>query len=130
MFFDAVLYWSKGKKSSLVAKQFGIPVLSVAENPDLEKYENIIIVCPTYGDEELPFEMEDFLLNISATKKTFVVCELGNFFGHEKEFGAAKIIRFELEKRKWKCIDTLSLDSVPEIDWRSLEKWKKKLLEK
>lgn len=130
MFFDVVLCWSKGTKSSLVAKEFGIPIVCVTKNPDLDKYENIIIVCPTYGDEELPFEMEDFLLNLKTIKKSFAVCELGNFFGHEKEFGAANIIRFELEKRKWKCLDSLSLDSVPEIDWISLKKWKKKLSEK
>jgi flavodoxin len=130
MFFDVVLYWSKGKKSSLVAKEFGIPILSVIDNPNLDRYKNMIIVCPTYGDEELPFEMEDFLIKLRTTEKKFAVCELGNFFGHEKEFGAAKIIKFELEKRKWECVDSLSLDSFPEIDWFSLKKWKKKLLEK
>jgi flavodoxin len=128
--FNAVFYYSKGGNSLKVAEFFSLPLLNVINNPNLENYNNYIIVCPTYGDEELPFEMEDFLINLKFKNKKYAICELGNRFGHEGEegFGAASIIERVLEKLHWEKIDRISLDSVPDIDWEILRKWTEKLL--
>lgn len=128
--FDAVLYFSNGGNSLKVAEFFLLPLLNVKNNPNLEFYNNLIIVCPTYGDEELPFDMEDFLINLKIKNKNYAVCELGNRFGHEGEegFGAALIVEHILDKLNWKKLGRLSLDSVPEIDWECLRKWTDSLL--
>lgn len=128
--FDVVLYYSKGGNSLKVAKFFNLPLIDVKTNPNLEKYNCLIIVCPTYGDEELPFEMEDFLINLKTFNKKYAVCELGNRFGHEGEegFGAAVIIEYLLDKLNWQKIDRISLDSIPDIDWENLQKWTDQLL--
>jgi flavodoxin len=128
--FEAVLYFSKGGSSLKVAESFGLPLVNVNDAPDLNKYNALIVVCPTYGDEELPPEMEDFLIKLKITNKKYAVCELGNRFGHEGEegFGAAIIIEYFLNKLNWKKIDRLSLDSVPDIDWSDLKKWTEMLL--
>lgn len=128
--FDVVLYYSKGGKSLEVAKSFGLPIENVSNNPDLEKYSGVLIVCPTYGDEEVPLEMEDYLINLKTKNKKYAICELGNLFGHESEFGPLKIIEHELNKRNWQKINSISLDSVPDVDWESLKIWTKKLLKK
>lgn len=123
--FEAVLYYSKGGNSLKVAEFFNLPLLNVINNPNLENYNNYIIVCPTYGDEELPFEMEDFLINLKVQNKKYAVCELGNRFGHEGEegFGAALIIEHVLTELNWLKISRISLDSVPDVDWEILRKW-------
>lgn len=127
--FDAVLYYSKGGNSLKVAKYFELPLLNVINNPNLENYNSFVVVCPTYGDEELPFEMEDFLINLKVKNKKYAICELGNRFGHEENgFGAAIIIEYVLDDLDWKKISRLSLDSVPDVDWKVLEEWIEKLL--
>jgi flavodoxin len=126
--YDAVLFYSRGGRSLEVAKSFNLPMLNVCDSPKLENLKKIIIVCPTYGDEELPLTMEDYLIRLKTKKKIYSVCELGNYFGHEKEFGVIKIIDFILKELNWKKVSSLSLDSVPEVDWKELKKWTKKLL--
>ena len=128
--FEAVLYYSKGGNSLQVAESFSLPLLNVEDNPNVEKYSNYIIVSPTYGDEELPFEMEDFLINLKVKNKKYAICELGNRFGHEGEegFGARIIIENILQKLQWFKVSSISLDSVPTVDWNELKKWTTKKL--
>ena len=128
--FNLVLYYSKGGSSLRVAEQFGVTTKNITEKPNLKKYEDIIIVCPTYGDEELPRQMEDYLRRIKVKNKNYAICELGNYFGFEKEFGALKIIKKQLSTLEWNLLDHVSLDSVPEVDWGKLKNWKEKLSKK
>jgi len=131
MIFEAVLYFSSSSGKSLkVAKSFNMLLLDVEKNPNIKKYKNIIIVCPTYGDEELPLAMEKYLLKLKLKNKNYAVCELGNFFGFEKEFGALRIIKYQLSLLGWNLIDEISIDSNPDIDWEVFENWKNKLLRK
>lgn len=125
--FDYVLYFSGGKKSQIVAEFFDLPTIPIPQV--LPNFNRIIIVCPTYGDEELPLEIEDFLIELNINDKEYALCVLGNYFGYEREeFGPAKIIRYELAEKNWKLLSSpLSLDSVPQIDWECLKCWKDKL---
>ena len=125
-----VIYHSQKDKSNTfkVAKKISI-LLNIKNKKigsfNFNKYNFFIIVCATYGDEELPFEVEDFLENLSILNKKYCICELGNYFGtKEKEFGAAKIIEDKLNYLKWEKVHkTLSLDTVPNIRHNELEKW-------
>lgn len=85
----------------------------------------LIILCPTYGDEELPPEMEKWITNAQVAEKRFAICELGNYYGYDDyTFGAAKIIRHQLLSLGWKeFFRPLSLDSLPSIEWDDLHQW-------
>ena len=49
----------------------------------LEEYDLLIFFCPTYGDEELQDDMENFIadFDLELAGKQFAICELGNFYG-------------------------------------------------
>lgn len=129
----AVLYATQHGKTLTVAKHFAqeLPILNANDNPDLDKYDTIVIFCPTYGDEELPFEMEDFLIQLTCKPKNFMVCELGNYYGYDDySFGAGKIIRQLLLSYGWTEIKPIfSLDSLPQINWPNFNGWKYETLE-
>lgn len=91
-------------------------------------YRTIIFVIPNRGDEELPTVVEEFIEALPADGE-FAICELGNYFGYElEEFGAATVLRRVLEDKGWKpIVETLPLDSLPEIDMARFEEWKEEL---
>ena len=137
-----IIYSSKGNSTKQVA-------LSIKANIRYEstlinlydcdiKSENIdfdllVLVCPTYGDEELEIKMEQFLILSDWSKhksKKIAVCELGLYRGYkETSLGAGKII-FEFLKSKGLKTETkiLSIDSLPLEDFLLIEKWSKKIL--
>lgn len=123
-----VLYDSKHGHSKKVALAISNLAQQVSKQTKICA-DIVVFVCPTYGDEELPHNMEDFLQALEVKDKKYVICELGNYYGFENfEFGAAKIIEWELNRRGWKkFFPSFSLDSLPEIDWEPWEKWKKEL---
>lgn len=126
------IYDSNGQKAKTIAETFSCDVQAVKDNPKIWA-DVILFICPTYGDEELPHDMEDFLLNLNAAiKKNFVVCEIGNYYGYDDfEFGAKNIIQKYLSSLGWKkFFNGLSLDVIPEIRWKVLNSWKDKLYEK
>jgi hypothetical protein len=128
----AILYVSKRGHTRQVVEQFDLPKydLGVAV-PDLTAIDPVILFCPTYGNEELPEEMERFLNGLSRVRRSFAACELGNYYGFDDlEFGALKIIRPQLLLRGWtEIMRSLSLDSLPRINWPELMRWKEELHE-
>jgi len=84
-------------------------------------FEHLILVCPTYG-------MENFLIKSDWSKHiglTFSAVEMGLYRGYDSPLlGAAKIIQLFLNKQGlMQSTNTLSLDSVPSVDFSILEKW-------
>lgn len=119
-----VIYDSNHGKSKIVAHKFNYDVKHIS---DFKLWADIILfVCPTYGDEELPLNMEKFLINLKTKNKLYVICELGNYYGYDDfEFGAKKIIEQTLIKLNWKNFhNNLSLDSMPTVDWNVFDVWK------
>ena len=121
------IYTSKHGHSKKVAQRFGLCYDS-STFPSLDE-DITLFICPTYGDEELPPAMENFLCSITCTKKLFVICELGNYYGYDDfRFGALKIIDAHLKSLGWnEFFPALSLDSMPSIDWTTFENWKREL---
>jgi flavodoxin len=91
----------------------------------LEAYSLFLFFTPTWGDAELHPEMEDFLVSLRLRRRRFAICELGNYYGYEEVgFGAAAILRAGLEALEWEpAFPTLSLDSLPRVDWPALAGW-------
>lgn len=121
------IYASKHGRSKKVAQRFD-------NNHNAETYpaldeDVILFVCPTYGDEELPPAMEQFLMSIKEQDKQYVICELGNYYGYDDfRFGALKIIDAHLKNLGWReFFPALSLDSMPYIDWDTFNRWKEEL---
>lgn len=116
-------------KSKQIALLLPNPI-HVSQIKNIRNYNYFIFVCPTYGDEELPTQMEKFLINLKITNKKYTICELGNYFGDSYDFGVKIIIEKFLHRLNWKKFyKCLSLDSMPKIQWEEYNKWEKKLHE-
>ena len=75
-------------------------VKSLTDSSSMGKYDVFLFFCPTYGNEELQQDMERFIIDfkLDMSSKYYAICELGNYYGYEADFGAMKIIRYHLEK--------------------------------
>jgi len=96
----------------------------------MDKYDVFLFFSPTYGNEELQPDMEKFIVNfrLDMSSKYYAICELGNYYGYEADFGAMKIIRHHLEKLSGKeLVGPLSMDSLPKKDWTAFATWCGKL---
>jgi len=96
----------------------------------MDKYDVFLFFCPTYGNEELQQDMERFIIDfkLDMSSKYYAICELGNYYGYEADFGAMKIIRHHLEKLCGKeLVSPLSMDSLPKKDWKAFATWCGKL---
>ena len=122
-----ILHNHKNSNNHRVAKKiasyFNCECTSVSDNPNLEDFETITFVMGNTGDEELPQPMEDFLLNLKTRNKKYLICEIGNYFGLESYVGCKKIASRMLNDLDWTKVSDISLDSVPDLDLSSLDKW-------
>jgi flavodoxin len=105
-------------------------VFDVKDRPLAEKltsYDILLFFSPTYGDEELQPDMEDFIrqFSLDLRRKYFAICELGNYYGHDDfSFGAMPILRrCLLELGGKELCSPLSLDSMPRVNWEQLNRW-------
>lgn len=95
----------------------------------IAEYDLFFWFCPTYGDAELPLDMEDFLQKLTIRDKRFIICELGNYYGYDDyQFGALKIIKNHLITLGWReDMEGFSLDSLPKVNWNSYYSWCERL---
>ena len=132
----ALLYASEhGKTRKVVAevlKQLRLApdvfdVKNISGQEVLTQYDLLLFFCPTYGDEELQDDMENFLrhFELDMTGKRFAICELGNYYGYNDfSFGAMRIIREHLlELHGEELCEPLSLDSMPKMSLEHLLRW-------
>lgn len=84
-----------------------------------------IIVVPNYGDGEIQAAMENFLVGTHLRPGRFVVIELGNYYGFDDwGYGAADKVQRLLGARGGELVFTsLSMDSLPHLDWPTLDRW-------
>lgn len=122
-----VLYDSKHGHTRKVAELF--PCSHHVKKSVILNEKITLFICPTYGDEELPLDMEKYLCELTETNRFYVICELGNYYGYDDfEFGAIKIIEYHLKKLGWnKFYPSFSFDSLPIMDWEPFLKWKERL---
>lgn len=105
-------------------------VKSLTDTRSMDQYDVFLFFSPTYGNEELQQDMERFIVNfkLDMSRKYYAICELGNYYGYEADFGAMKIIRHHLEKLCGKeLVSPLSMDSLPKKDWKAFATWCGKL---
>ena len=113
--------------ANLLAFEVDIHDVKDVDPSIVAQYDLLLMFCPTYGDEELQENMEDFLLRLHTklSEKQFCVCELGNYYGYDNfQFGAMRIIRQHLLGLDASEIcEPLSLDSYPRVPWEHLGDW-------
>jgi flavodoxin len=132
----AILYGSSYGKTRAVVKRVVQGLSSATDIYDVKDrhpwdllltHDLFLFFCPSYGDEELQSDMEEFFrnCNLDLTERWFVVCELGNYYGYDNfSFGPLSIIRDTLlERGGVELCEPLSLDSFPRTHWGHLDKW-------
>lgn len=87
----------------------------------------LLVFTPNYGDGELHEPMEEFLRRLKADlpMTRFAICELGNYGGYDDfSFGALHKVRtILLSLNAIELCQHLSLDSMPRLDSRQLDRW-------
>lgn len=127
-FKKCVLCNSCSGSSYQVALLFNWEIVYSKDFPDLSSYSFVAVICANTGDEELQPDMEKFLISLKIKKIKFAICELGNYFGFERDcFGCKKIVQKILNNLEWIEIDNISIDSLPLIDLNIVNKWVKKI---
>lgn len=132
----ALLYGSTHGRTRKVVEEIvrrvavQLDVFDVKSKPAPEKfadYDTLLFCVPTYGDEELQDDMEEFLqtFDLDLTGKRFAIAELGNYYGYDDySFGAMAILRRRLlELHATELCQPLSLDSLPKVNWDQLGRW-------
>lgn len=109
--------------AEIIKNKLKCDCLAAEDNPSLEEYNTIIIVVSNTGDEEISQPMEDYLFNLKNIKKQYLVCEIGNYFGLEDYCGCKKVVFQILNKLNWIKISDVSIDSLPKLDVKKLERW-------
>ena len=113
-----------------LAEKLGGALLTAEERPDLSSHAVVVFVVANTGDEELQQPMEDFLAALTVEGKMFAICELGNYFGFERDcFGCKVIARKVLVQLGWGEISDVSIDSMPTLDEKRLQVWIEELYE-
>jgi flavodoxin len=128
----AIIYNSlKNKNSKKIAKKIAKKIknciIYTAEDHhyvNLEKFNFLFFIISNTGDEELPCFIEDYFYKLNQKNKKYFICELGNYFGLEYK-GCKKIAVSILIKLNWKLLSDVSLDSVPDLDYKNLYNWLK-----
>ena len=130
-----IIYGSKLGHSKKVAAKIAEKLhisrtINAREISDLATLESdkigpLCLVASTWGDGELQDDMEALLLRSSNLKgRKICLVELGNYYGYDDfEFGALAIMEATLQNLGAEVISRLSLDSLPKIDWDTLEAW-------
>jgi flavodoxin len=140
---NLILYASRGNSAKKVAEflQENLNDNSqiICVNNNVIKAEDfnfslLILVCPTYGDEELEADMENFLIKSNWNNhrgKYFTVCELGLYRGYLETCQGAGAIISNYLKSKGLLLHSniLSIDSIPLEDFSLIKKWSDALFE-
>lgn len=133
----AILYGSKTRTgNTVVAAEKLRAVLGdadvlhaedVHDGATLKRYKRFVFFTPTAGNEELAEAFEALFDQpwVDFSHAQYAVCELGNYYGFELfEYGAAKILHSLVQARGGReFYRTLSLDSLPLIDWQLFTAW-------
>jgi hypothetical protein len=117
---------NSAKVASHISNRAKIPVLDFLFNPRLPVPNNLIIVTSNLGDEEVPEELERFLVKRGNEVRNWTIVEIGNYYGFDDfNFGAGNRIAMhfrDFENAKQVLIG-VGIDSLPFIDLRTLDAW-------
>lgn len=106
-------------------------ILDKSININWGSIEHIVFIVATYGDQELQDDAENFISGIKHDLKSisYSLCEIGNYYGYDDfKYGSGDIVEkvFQnlgaIQKTK-----TVSIDTLPKIDWQGVEHWTKLL---
>lgn len=109
--------------AKIIAERLGCETVAATDSPDLENYDTIVVVTANTGDEELPAPMENFLTGLTLTGKSYLVVEIGNYFGLDTYVGCRRVITGLCGKLGWNLLGVTQVDSVPSVDTAALGVW-------
>lgn len=105
-----------------------------ASEIEMTNYKILIFIVATYGDQELHDSYEDYIRtkgNFNSNHK-FSICEIGNYEGYDTfDYGGGIIVKTHVENFQAKeILPMYSIDTLPLIDDRKLNKWLDELSKK
>jgi hypothetical protein len=124
-------FWGRsGSNSAKVANHISnranIPIVDFLADPQLAVPQNLIIVTSNLGDEEVPEDLERFLVKRGSEVRNWTIVEIGNYYGFDDwNFGAGNRIAMHLRGLKYarQILIGVGIDSLPMIDFRTLDSW-------
>jgi hypothetical protein len=122
---------NSAKVASHIANRAGIPVLDFLADPHREVPNNLIIVTSNLGDEEVPEELERFLVKRGREVRNWTIVEIGNYYGFDDfNFGAGNRIAMHFRglQTPRQVLTGVGIDSLPFIDFRTLDCWCSEIL--
>jgi hypothetical protein len=117
---------NSAKVASHISNRAGIPIFDFVSNPQLQVPENLIIVTSNLGDEEVPEELERFLVKRANEVRNWTIVEIGNYYGFDDfNFGAGNRIAMHFRgfESASQILTGVGIDSLPFIDFRTLDSW-------
>lgn len=131
-----IIYYSIGVKTKKIAdciidksKISSIKSYNIMEDRDSIKFnpdEFYIFLCPTYGNSELPLDMEDYILSLRSSKQDihYCVCETGFYDGKRvHRYDIAMHFTFILSRKNFiRSFKDLYVDVMP-FDQSYLTSW-------
>lgn len=88
--------------------------------------ERLIILTPNHGDAEVQEDVEKFLVARGHEIQTWVVIEIGNYYGFDDwSFGARERIALYLKKlgKGEEALPGAGIDTLPQTDWKTIDRW-------
>lgn len=138
----AIIFSSKGNSAKKVAvhirneineNSFIVNISDDFRLVETLEFNQLVLISPTYGDEELEETMEKFLIESnwdSHKGKDLFICELGLYRGYEiTKQGAGQLIKSYLtQKELIPRGEIMSIDSLPLENYELINTWIQKNL--
>ena len=134
MFRPTVAYATVNGSTAKLARRVadrlggGCPPIDVADLDTLDRladYSHVVLLCPTYGDEELPPPIDAKACACRRFPPHYVVMEAGNYYGYEAySFGALRMLRHYFEAGGSHAFAPhASIDTMPRVDRATFDRW-------
>jgi hypothetical protein len=117
---------NSAKVAAHIAHRANIPVMDFLSHPELPVPDNLIIVTSNLGDEEVPEDVERFLVSRGNEFRNWTIVEIGNYYGFDDwNYGAGNRIamHFRYFKTANQTLIGVGIDSLPLIDFLTLDRW-------
>lgn len=122
------MYNSKKNKNSNKAVEIikselpGCKLITADSYVNLNKFEYVFIISSNIGDEEIPENIENYVMKTKTKNKKYFLCELGNYLGLDYS-GCGESIKKILKTKNWILESEIRLDSYPKLEKKKIKPW-------
>ncbi len=117
---------NSAKIATHISNRASIPIIDFLSDPGHPVPKKLIIVTSNLGDEEVPEDLERFLVKRGKEVENWTIVEIGNYYGFDDwNFGAGNRIAmyFRGFESASQSLTGVGIDSLPLIDFRTLDSW-------